>query len=184
MPVRYQPPAAADLRPVPGVRLGTARAEIKKWNREDVLLVALNPGAHAAGVFTQNRFAAAPVELCRSHLAHATDTRALIVNAGNANAGTGEPGRAAAQACCVAVAQALGCTPEQVLPFSTGVIMEPLPVQRIVHAIPVAQHALHEDNWLRAVSAIMTTDTVPKGASRTTDIDGVPIPVAGIAKGA
>src|SRR3712207_4248905 len=130
MPVRYRPPAAADLLPVPGVRLGTARGEIKKWNREDVLLVALNPGAHAAGVFTQNRFAAAPVQLCRAHLAQNGGTRALIVNAGNANAGTGDAGRAAAHACCVAVGHALGCTPEQVLPFSTGVIMEPLPVER------------------------------------------------------
>src|SRR5690242_18018714 len=119
MPVRYQPPNAADLRPVPGVRLGTARGQIKKWDREDVLLVALNPGAHAGGVFTQNRFAAAPVQLCRAHLAHGADIRALIVNAGNANAGTGEPGRAAAEACCAAVASALGCTAQQVLPFST-----------------------------------------------------------------
>ncbi|HZQ61905.1 MAG TPA: bifunctional glutamate N-acetyltransferase/amino-acid acetyltransferase ArgJ [Casimicrobiaceae bacterium] len=184
MPVRYTPPRADDLLPVPGVRLGTARAQIKSWQRDDVLLIALNPGANAAGVFTQNRFAAAPVQLCRAHLRERADVRGLVFNAGNANAGTGDAGLAAAHACCVAVAQALGCAPEQVLPFSTGVIMEPLPYERIVHALPAAQHALHEANWFAAVSAIMTTDTVPKGASRAVDIDGVPVTVTGIAKGA
>ena len=184
MPVRYRPPAPAELLPVPGVRLGTARGHIKKWERDDVLLVALNPGTHAAGVFTRNRFAAAPVQVCRSHLAQRTDVRALLFNAGNANAGTGEAGIAAAHACCAAVARAIGCAPEQVLPFSTGVIMEPLPVERILHALPSAQHALDEANWFAAVSAIMTTDTVPKGASRSIDLGGFTVTVTGIAKGA
>jgi glutamate N-acetyltransferase/amino-acid N-acetyltransferase len=184
VPVRYHPPAPSDLLPVAGVRLGTARGHIKKWERDDVLLVALNAGATAAGVFTQNRFAAAPVQLCRNHLAQRTDVRALIYNAGNANAGTGDPGIAAARACCVAVAEAIGCAPEQVLPFSTGVIMEPLPVERIVHALPAARQALTEPNWFAAVSAIMTTDTVPKAASRTVDVAGSTITVTGMAKGA
>ena len=184
MPVRYRPPHNADLLPVPGVRLGTACGRIKNWERDDVLLVSINPGATAAGVFTQNRFAAAPVQLCRSHLAQRSDVRALVFNAGNANAGTGDAGLAAAHACCDAVAKIFGCAPEQVLPFSTGVIMEPLPVERIVHALAAARHALDESNWLAAVSAIMTTDTVPKGASRTVDVGGFAITVTGIAKGA
>ncbi|MDQ6619838.1 MAG: bifunctional glutamate N-acetyltransferase/amino-acid acetyltransferase ArgJ [Pseudomonadota bacterium] len=184
MPVRYNPPAATDLLPVPGVRLGSARGHIKKWDRDDVVLMTFNPGSVAAGVFTQNRFAAAPVRVCREHLSQRSDVRGVVINAGNANAGTGEAGLAAAHACCIATARALGCAPQQVLPFSTGVIMEPLPVERIVHALPAAQLALDESNWFAAVSAIMTTDTVPKGASRTVDIDGVAITVTGIAKGA
>ena len=185
MPVRYTPPDARDLLAVPGVRLGTAAAKIKNWPRDDVLLVAFDPATIAAGVFTQNRFCAAPVSVCREHLGddgHAI--RALIVNAGNANAGTGQSGIAHARATCEAVAAALGCEPRDVLPFSTGVIMEPLPVDKLVGAIPKAVAALAPDRWLDAVRAIMTTDTVPKGASRRVDVDGVPITVTGIAKGA
>ena len=184
MPVRYTPPAPAELLAVPGVALGTAPAAIKKWKRDDLLLAVFDAGTVAGGVFTQNRFAAAPVEVCRRHLAGSAGVRALVVNAGNANAGTGAPGIAAAEATCAAVASMLGCTPQQVLPFSTGVIMEPLPVAKIVAALPAARAALAPDHWFAAVSAIMTTDTVPKGASRRVSVDGVPVTVTGIAKGA
>ncbi len=183
MPVRYTPPRPEDLLPIPGVRLGTAAAHIKNWQRDDVLLVAFDEGTTAAGVFTQNRFCAAPVTVCRRHLAGAAWIRALVVNAGNANAGTGESGIADANATCAAVAQTLGCNAEEVLPFSTGVIMEPLPVAKIVAVLPAVKAALAADHWLAAVSAIMTTDTVPKGASRRASVDGVPVTVTGIAKG-
>ena len=183
MPVRYTPPAPADLLPVPGVRLGTAAAKIKRWERDDLLVAAFDAGTVAAGVFTRNRFCAAPVIVCRRHLEGEGRVRALVVNAGNANAGTGDAGIAAAEATCAAVASMLGCTAREVLPFSTGVIMEPLPVEKIVAALPAARNALAGDHWFAAVSAIMTTDTVPKGASRRIAIDGVPVTVTGIAKG-
>ncbi len=173
--------------PVQGIALGPAAARIKNWQRDDVLLVTCAPGTVAAGVFTQNRFSAAPVIVCREHLAYQHRTgsslRALIVNAGNANAGTGQPGLKAARSTCAAVAEIIGCAPEEVLPFSTGVIMEPLPYERIVSALPVAQAAARADGWFAAARAIMTTDTVPKGASRRAIVDGVPITVTGIAKG-
>ena len=188
MPVNYTPPTADALLPVPGIALGTAAAKIKKWDRDDLLMVVAEPGSVAAGVFTQNRFCAAPVLACREHLAKqragGAGFRALVVNAGNANAGTGEAGIAAARATCVAAAQLLGCAPEQILPFSTGVIMEPLPVDRIVAALPAVRSALRADGWFAAARAIMTTDTVPKGASRQVAIDGATITVTGIAKGA
>jgi glutamate N-acetyltransferase/amino-acid N-acetyltransferase len=185
MPVRYTPPRPQDLLPVAGVRLGTAAAKIKNWQRDDVLLVAFDEGTIAAGVFTQNRFSAAPVAVCRRHLASAASAiRALVVNAGNANAGTGERGIADANATCEAVGSILACKPVEVLPFSTGVIMEPLPVAKIVAALPAAKAALAPDHWFRAVSSIMTTDTVPKGASRLVMVDGVAVTVTGIAKGA
>ena len=188
MPVNYTPPTADSLLPVEGVALGTAAARIKNWERDDVLLVVCDPGTVAAGVFTQNRFCAAPVTVCREHLARVRDGRgafrALVVNAGNANAGTGEPGMADARAECVAVARLVDCAPEDVLPYSTGVIMEPLPVDRIVAALPAARASARADGWFAAANAIMTTDTVPKGASRRVDIAGVPVTVTGIAKGA
>jgi glutamate N-acetyltransferase/amino-acid N-acetyltransferase len=188
MPVRYTPPTAESLLPVPGVALGATAAKIKNWTRDDVLLVVCEPGTTAAGVFTQNRFCAAPVLVCREHLARqhagAGDFRALVVNAGNANAGTGERGLADARTECVAVARLLGCAPEEVLPFSTGVIMEPLPVDKIVAGLPGARAAAREAGWFAAARAIMTTDTVPKGASRQVLVDGVPVTVTGIAKGA
>ncbi len=188
MPVRYSPPTPETLLPIPGVTLGTAAAKIKSWNRDDLLLIVCEPGTAAAGVFTQNRFCAAPVVTCRAHLArqHATGSnfRALVVNAGNANAGTGEAGLAAAREECVAVARLLDCAPEEVLPYSTGVIMEPLPVERIVAALPLARAGLRPDGWYGAAKAIMTTDTVPKGASRRVTVDGVSVTVTGIAKGA
>ncbi len=188
MPVRYTPPTAGSLLAVPGVTLGTAAARIKNWDRDDVLLVLCEPGTNAAGVFTRNRFCAAPVLLCREHLGiqhtQGSDMRALVVNAGNANAGTGEPGLTDARAECVAVARLIGCAPEQVLPYSTGVIMEPLPVERIVAALPTAISAARADGWFAAANAIMTTDTVPKGASRRIVVEGVPVTVTGVAKGA
>ena len=187
MPVNYTPPTADALLPVPGITLGATAAQIKNWTRDDVLVVLAEPGTVAAGVFTQNRFCAAPVTLCREHLAqqHARglDFRALVVNAGNANAGTGASGLADARATCVKVAQLVGCAPEEVLPYSTGVIMEPLPVARIVAGLPAATAAARADGWLDAAKAIMTTDTVPKGASRRISLDGVPVTVTGIAKG-
>ena len=188
MPVNYTPPTADSLLSVPGIALGAAAARIKNWDRDDVLLVVADAGTVASGVFTQNRFCAAPVTVCREHLAaeQARDIgfRALVVNAGNANAGTGGPGLAASRATCAAVARLLGCDPQQVLPFSTGVIMEPLPVERIVDGLPKARAALRANGWFGAARAIMTTDTVPKGASRKVRIDGVDVTVTGIAKGA
>jgi glutamate N-acetyltransferase / amino-acid N-acetyltransferase len=188
MPVRYTPPTPESLMPVPGIALGTAAAKIKRWERDDLVLAIAEAGTVAAGVFTQNRFCAAPVTVCRVHLArqHAQglDFRALVINAGNANAGTGEAGLADARTTCGRVAQLLGCAPEQVLPFSTGVIMEPLPVERVVAGLPVAQTAARTAGWYAAARAMMTTDTVPKGASRRVAIDGVPVTVTGIAKGA
>jgi glutamate N-acetyltransferase/amino-acid N-acetyltransferase len=184
MPVNYTPPNPEELLPVAGVELGTAAAGIKKWTRDDVVLIALAEGARAAGVFTQNRFCAAPVIVCREHLAQGGATRALLINAGNANAGTGEQGLAAARKACSAVAQTLGCAAHEVLPFSTGVIMEPLPVDRIVAVLPVARAALSPAHWHAAVRAIMTTDTVPKAASRRIDVGGAQVTVTGMAKGA
>ena len=183
MPVNYQPPTPEQLLAVPGVTLGTARAGIKNWARDDLLLVRFEPGAQAAGVFTNNRFAAAPVAVCREHLARAASIGALIVNAGNANAGTGTQGLADARATCAAVARELGCEAQAVLPFSTGVIMERLPLEKIVAALPACAKALSERGWHAAARAIMTTDTVAKGASERVLVDGVPITVTGIAKG-
>jgi glutamate N-acetyltransferase / amino-acid N-acetyltransferase len=184
MPVNYTPPTPEQLLPVAGVDLGTAAAGIKKWTRDDVVLIALADGSRAAGVFTQNRFCAAPVIVCREHLARGGTTRALLINAGNANAGTGERGLADARMTCAAVAQALGCSANEVLPFSTGVIMEPLPVDRIVASLPAARATLSPAHWHAAVRAIMTTDTVPKASSRRIDIDGAHVTVTGMAKGA
>src|SRR5665213_2683161 len=174
--VNYSPPTPQSLLPVKGVRLGTAAARIKNWERDDLVLVACDPGTVAAGVFTQNRFCAAPVIVCREHLArqHARsrDTVAFVINAGNANAGTGDAGLADARATCDAAAVLMGAPAEAVLAYSTGVIMEPFPVDRLVAALPAAHHALSADNWLAAARAIMTTDTVPKAASRQVTVDG------------
>src|SRR5574340_744534 len=183
MPVNLQPPRSEDLLPVAGVRLGAAEAGIRKANRKDLLLVSLDPGTTVSGVFTQNRFCAAPVTLCRQHLSRGP-IRALVVNAGVANAGTGEPGMAAALASCEAVARELGCRATEVLPFSTGVILEPLPVERLIAALPACRAALGADTWLSAAQAIMTTDTLPKAVSRRVILDGRTVTVTGIAKGA
>ncbi len=184
MPVNLSAPDPARLAPVAGLELGTARAAIRKPNRRDVLLARLAPGATAAGVFTRNRFCAAPVQVCREHLAAGQGVRAFVVNTGNANAGTGETGLAAARQTCDAVARLLECTPSQVLPFSTGVILEPLPVDRLVAGLPEAIADLKSDNWAAAAESIMTTDTLPKAASRTVSIEGRTAVVTGIAKGA
>jgi glutamate N-acetyltransferase/amino-acid N-acetyltransferase len=170
--------------PVPGVVLGATAAKIKSWERNDVLLVVCDPGTVAAGVFTQNRFCAAPVIVCRQHLARQHGLRALVVNAGNANAGTGDAGLADAHAECIAIARLLDCAPEEVLPYSTGVIMEPLPLDRILKALPAARMAARADGWFAAANAIMTTDTAPKGVSRSVEVSDVPVTVTGIAKGA
>ncbi len=184
MPVNYATPAADQLFPVAGVRLGVAEAEIRKKNRRDLTLVALDAGCTVAGVFTQNRFCAAPVQLCRQHLASGTEIRALVVNTGIANAGTGEPGRQAAQQTCEAVGELLGVAPEQVLPFSTGVILELLPVDRIKAGLPAAKADLKADNWHAAAHGIMTTDTVAKAASRVLTVNGKKITISGVSKGA
>ncbi|MCQ9374209.1 bifunctional glutamate N-acetyltransferase/amino-acid acetyltransferase ArgJ [Methyloversatilis sp. XJ19-13] len=183
MPVNYQTPPAESILPVAGVRLGIAQAGIRKANRRDLCLISLVPGARVAGVFTVNRFCAAPVQVCRDHLSR-SDIRALVINTGIANAGTGEPGLVAAHATCIAVARVLGLAPEQVLPFSTGVIMEPLPVDRIERGLPACMADLDEGNWHAAAHAIMTTDTVAKVASRTVQIDGRTVTLSGISKGA
>ncbi len=183
MPVNLTSPAAADLLPVSGVLLGTAEANIKRPNRKDLLIIRLDDGATVAGVFTTNRFCAAPVTVAKDHLAAAKGIRALVVNTGNANAGTGEQGMAAALTTCAEVAKLMACSPEQVLPYSTGVIMEPLPVEKIVAGLPQAVANLTADNWHNAAHAIMTTDIVAKGASRQVVIGGQTVTVTGIAKG-
>lgn len=183
MPVHLNSPAPHELLPVPGVKLGHAEAHIRKPNRKDLLVMQFAPGSRVAGVFTQNRFCAAPVTLCKTHLAAGKEIRGLVVNTGNANAGTGEDGMLRARRTCEALAGLLGCADEQVLPFSTGVIMEPLPVDRVVAGLPACIADLREDNWLNAAQAIMTTDIVAKGASRQVVIGGNTVTVTGIAKG-
>ncbi len=182
MPVKLSTPDPASLLPVAGVRLGIASAGIKKPGRRDLSLIELAPGSEVAGVFTQNRFCAAPVTLCRQHLAHGS-IRALLINTGNANAGTGEAGLRHARQTCEAVAQLFGCAAENVLPFSTGVILEPLPVDKILPALPAAQADLAANHWSEAAHAIMTTEIVAKGASRQAQVGGKTVTVTGIAKG-
>ncbi|MDQ3267727.1 MAG: bifunctional glutamate N-acetyltransferase/amino-acid acetyltransferase ArgJ [Pseudomonadota bacterium] len=183
MPVNLQSPVSSDLLPVKGVLLGTAEASIKKPGRKDLLLMHLSAQATVAGVFTQNRFCAAPVIVAREHLVASKGVRALVVNTGNANAGTGEQGLAAARATCAEVANLLDCEAEQVLPFSTGVIMEALPLSRLVSGLPACVAELREDNWLNAAQTIMTTDIVAKAVSKQITLDGVTITITGIAKG-
>jgi glutamate N-acetyltransferase / amino-acid N-acetyltransferase len=188
MAVNSPLPVAADLKPVNGIEIGFAEAGIKKPNRKDLLVLKLAPGATVAGVFTLNRFCAAPVQISKANLAAvnagAAPIRALLVNTGNANAGTGEAGLANANASCAALAELLGCAPGQILPFSTGVILEPLPVARLVAGLPQAVANLKLDNWFNAAESIMTTDTQPKAASRTVVINGHTVTLTGISKGA
>jgi len=184
MAVNLEPPRPENLLSISGVRLGIAKAHVRKPDRKDLLLVALDEGARVAGVFTRNRFAAAPVQVCKANLEDRSPIRALLVNTGVANAGTGSTGIANTQATCVAAAQVLGINPWQVLPMSTGVIMEPLPVDRIEAGLPACLADLAADHWASAAEAIMTTDTVPKAVSRQVVIDGRTITVTGIAKGA
>ena len=184
MPVNLPLPRRDELLPVAGIELGWAEAGIRKLNRKDLLVIRIAPGAATAGVFTRNRFAAAPVQICRAHLAQTTAIRGLVINTGNANAGTGDAGMRAARATCEALAQHFGCQPSEVLPFSTGVIMEQLPVDRLVAGLPHAIARLAADHWLEAAESIMTTDTQPKVRSRRMDVAGTRVTVTGIAKGA
>ncbi|VVE35107.1 ornithine acetyltransferase [Pandoraea pneumonica] len=184
MAVNFPSIEASQLRAVPGVELGWAEANIRKPNRKDVLVMRLAAGSTVSGVFTTNRFCAAPVTVCKEHLAAHAGIRALVVNTGNANAGTGEPGMAATRATCDALAKLLSVTPNQILPFSTGVILEPLPVDRLVAGLPQAIANLAPAHWYEAAQSIMTTDTLPKAASREVVIDGKPIVMTGISKGA
>ena len=182
MPVNLAAPVADQLLPVAGVTLGIASAGIKKPGKRDITLIQLAPGSRVAGVFTQNRFCAAPVTVAKRHLQKAAP-RALIINTGNANAGTGEPGMQASKAVCEAVASLLGCAEREVLPFSTGVIMELLPADKVIRALPAAVADCRADNWFAAAKAIMTTDIVAKAVSRQVVIGGKTITLTGMAKG-
>lgn len=184
MAVNLPPPDPASLFPVRGVELGVAKAGIGKPNRKDLLVMRLAEGSSVAGVFTRNRFCAAPVIVAKQHLAAGVSPRALLVNTGNANAGTGEAGIANARATCARVARLLECESLQVLPFSTGVIMEALPLERIAAGLPACIADLREDNWASAAEAIMTTDTVPKARSARLRLGEAEVTVTGIAKGA
>lgn len=187
MPANLVPPRPEELLPVAGVSLGVAAAGIRKPGRKDLLVIALRDGARTAGVFTRNAFCAAPVVIAREHLSQTGPVlpiRALVVNTGNANAGTGEEGIARARATCSGLARLLACDARQILPFSTGVIMEPLPLESIIGGLPAAIADLRPDNWFTASQAIMTTDLVPKAASRRiTFDDGTVATLTGIAKG-
>ncbi len=184
MAVNLEPPRADNLLSISGVRLGIAKAGVRKPDRKDLLLVAIDAGSRVVGVFTRNRFAAAPVLVCREHLGGKQAIRAVVVNTGVANAGTGEEGLLKARATCAAAAQLLEIESNQVLPLSTGVIMEPLPVDRIEAGLPQCVADLSAGNWASAAEAIMTTDTVPKATSRQVVIDGKTVSVTGISKGA
>jgi glutamate N-acetyltransferase/amino-acid N-acetyltransferase len=188
MSVHLFPPVASDLHPIAGVRVGVTQAGIRKADRKDLTVVLIDEGASVSGVFTQNRFCAAPVQVCREHLAAAQGIRAMLINTGNANAGTGQPGLLRARATCVALAKALDIAQEQVLPFSTGVIMEPLPHDRIMAGLPAAIAAAGDatsaQQWVDAAEGIMTTDTVPKAASTQLQLAGTTVSITGISKGA
>ena len=186
MPVHLSPPDAASLHPVSGVRIGVAEAGIRKAGRKDLTVMLLDEGASVGGVFTQNRFCAAPVQVCREHLAAGAgaDIRALVINTGCANAGTGTAGLEAARRTCDALAAQLGVRPQQVLPFSTGVILEPLPLERLQAGLPAALADAQPAHWLKAAEGIMTTDTVPKARSVKASVGGAPVTVTGISKGA
>ncbi len=188
MAVNLQAPNPAGLYPVTGLKIGVTEAGVRKANRKDLSVVLLDESASVSGVFTQNRYCAAPVQICRDHLQKAVvnglGIRAMLINTGNANAGTGEDGMARARATCAALARQLNILPEQILPFSTGVIMEPLPADRIEAGIPAALADAKEDNWARAAEGIMTTDTVPKAFSKQVLLGGETVTVTGISKGA
>ncbi len=188
MPVNLLATPAADLYPVPGVRWGITEAGIRKAGRKDLSVLLLDEGASVGAVFTQNRFCAAPVQICREHLAknggNSLGIRAMLINTGNANAGTGADGLNRAQASCIALARELNIAPEQILPFSTGVIMEPLPHERIAAGLPAALADAKPDNWGKAAEAIMTTDTVAKAFSSRITLGGATVTITGISKGA
>lgn len=184
MPVNLSAPDPAALFAVPGVRIGVAEAGVRKANRKDLTVVLIDEGSAVGGVFTQNRFCAAPVQVCRDHLAANHGIRAMVINTGNANAGTGEDGLMRTRSTCIALARKLEISPEQILPFSTGVIMEPLPVDRIEAGLPAALADAREDNWARAAEGIMTTDTIPKAFSQRVQVGGATVTITGISKGA
>ena len=184
MPVNLSAPDPAALFAVPGVRIGVAEAGVRKANRKDLTVVLIDEGSAVGGVFTQNRFCAAPVQVCRDHLAANYGIRAMVINTGNANAGTGEDGLMRTRSTCIALARKLEIAPEQILPFSTGVIMEPLPVDRIEAGLPAALADASESNWGRAAEGIMTTDTIPKAFSQQVQVGGATVTVTGISKGA
>ena len=186
MPVNLSAPIASDLLPVPGVRIGVAEAGVRKAQRKDLTVFLLDEGATVGGVFTQNRFCAAPVQVCRESLAlhQGQGIRAMVINTGNANAGTGQDGLQRARSTCDALAAQLGIASTQVLPFSTGVIMEPLPVDRITAGLPAAIADARPDHWGRAAQGIMTTDTVAKAFSTQVSLGGATVSVTGISKGA
>lgn len=190
MPVQLTAPLAQDLLPIAGVRIGVAEAGIRKAHRKDLTVFLLDEGSAVGAVFTLNRYAAAPVQVCREHLAAGQGIRALVINTGNANAGTGQSGLSHARQTCTALARSLGLHHEQVLPFSTGVIMEPLPLDRLLAGLPMALSDAAQpqtetgDRWLGAAQGIMTTDTLPKACSRRFELDGRPVRATGIAKGA
>ncbi|WP_295987725.1 bifunctional glutamate N-acetyltransferase/amino-acid acetyltransferase ArgJ [uncultured Variovorax sp.] len=184
MPVNLTAPDPAQLHPVPGVRIGVTEAGVRKANRKDLTVFLLDEGSAVGGVFTQNRFCAAPVQVCREHLAAGFGVRALVINTGNANAGTGDDGLVRARSTCIALARLLNVAPEQILPFSTGVIMETLPNDRIAAGLPAALDDASEAHWGRAAEGIMTTDTVPKAFSRQVTLGGATVTVTGISKGA
>ena len=184
MPVNITPPLSEELLPIRGLSLGIAAAGIKKPNRNDLLLMVLDEGSRVAGLFTQNRFCAAPVIVAKEHLSGLNSSvRVLVINTGNANAGTGQQGIDSARSTCSAVAGLLGCDSDQVLPFSTGVIMEQLPLERVIAGLPTAISNLESDNWFDAAGSIMTTDIVPKAVSRQIRIKGRTVTITGIAKG-
>ena len=183
MPVKLTAPQASSLLPVKGVQLGFAQAHVRKPNRKDVLVMTLAENSRVAGVFTLNRFCAAPVILCKEYLAQTKGIRALLVNTGCANAGTGEDGLNRAKQSCEALGGLLGLQTNQILPFSTGVILEPLPVDKVIAGMPAAIENLKEDNWLNAAEAIMTTDIVAKGTSRQITLGGKQVTITGISKG-
>lgn len=184
MPVNLPAPDIKTLFPIAGVRIGVTEAGVRKAGRKDLTVVLMDEGASVAGVFTSNRFCAAPVQICRQHLASGAGIRAMLINTGNANAGTGADGLARAHSTCAALAQHLGISVEQVLPFSTGVIMEPLPNERIEAGLVAAIADAQPGNWLRAAEGIMTTDTAPKAFGAQVTIGGKPVHITGISKGA
>jgi len=184
MPVNLSLPDAATLFPIAGVRIGVTEAGVRKVGRKDVTVVLMDAGASVSGVFTSNRFCAAPVQICREHLTAGQGIRAMLINTGNANAGTGAEGLARARSTCEALAQKLDISVDQILPFSTGVIMEPLPGDRIIAGLDAAIADAQPGNWLRAAEGIMTTDTVPKAFGKQVQIGGKTISITGISKGA
>lgn len=184
MAVNLHIPSEREIYPVAGIDIGIAAAGIRKTDHNDLTVFRLSENSQVAGVFTRNRFRAAPVQICEANLAHGHDMRALVINTGNANAGTGEQGMHNAQKSCTELAHLLNIRPQQVLPFSTGVILEPLPVERLVSALPQAIEGLTSNNWLNAAHSIMTTDTQPKLSSRRMELGHETITITGISKGA